>query len=34
MNIIPDQSNEKQYIVAGLQIKNYDGLVGEYFCIG
>jgi hypothetical protein len=33
MNIIPEQNNEKQHIVVGLQIKNDDGLVGEYFCI-
>jgi hypothetical protein len=31
MNIISEQSNEKQHVVIGLQIKKYDGL--EYFCV-
>jgi hypothetical protein len=33
-NIILEQGNKKQHIVVGLKIKNDDGLVGEYFCIG
>lgn len=33
MSIIPEQSNEKEYIVESLQMKNNDGLVGKYSCI-
>jgi len=33
MSTIPEQSNEKQHIVEGLQMKNCDGLVSEYSCI-
>jgi hypothetical protein len=34
MNIIPNQSNDKQHIVLDLQINNYDSLIEDYFCIG
>lgn len=32
-SIIPEQSNKKQRIVESMQIKNCDGLVGEYFLV-
>lgn len=31
--LITKESNVKQHIVKGLQMKNGDGLIGEYYCL-